>query len=83
MITSMQYACLHVKGDRKLFGGNFYHSTVASRLKSYRQLHAERGPVEQVDPALDNVPGAVDGLVRRRRPSAATQTKVSASKITL
>ena len=50
-------------------------------LASYRQLHAERGPVEQVDPALDDVPGAVDGLVRRRRPSAASQPEVSESKI--
>ena len=50
---------------------------------SYRQLHADRGPVEQVDPALDDVPGAVDGLVRRRRPSAASQAEVSESKIEL
>ena len=48
-------------------------------LLSYRQLHAERGAVEQVDPALDDVPGAVDGLVRRSRTSAASQAKISAS----
>ena len=52
-------------------------------LLSYRELHAERGPVEQVDPALDDVPGAVDGLVRRRCPTAASKSEISASKITL
>ena len=68
--------------------GGIFTTAVVSRilfpggLASYRELHAERGPVEQVDPALDDVPGAVDGLVRRRRPSAASQAKISASKIT-
>ena len=48
---------------------------------SYRQLYAERRPVEQVHSALDDVPGAVDGLVRRRRPAAASQAKISESEI--
>ena len=43
-------------------------------------MHAQRRPVEQVHPALDDVPGAVDGLVRRRRPPAASQAEISGKR---
>ena len=87
IIASHKRALTRTHARRRKFGhgGVFFLCNcfwIRSESSAYRQLHRERRPVEQLDPALDDVPGAVDRQVRRRRAAPAAQAEIPESEIT-